>query len=74
MIVHTNIEKYTIFYTIMHGPKICTINKSLVELMQKRKTSSFLPWCICQHQQKQACPIKATVCNFSKLNWLWEFY
>ena len=29
MIVHTNIEKYTILYTIMHGP-ICTINKRLV--------------------------------------------
>ena len=27
MIVHTNIEKYTIFYPIMHGPQICTINK-----------------------------------------------
>ena len=30
MIVHTNIEKYTILYTIMHGPQICTINKRLV--------------------------------------------
>ena len=32
MIVHTNIEKYTILYTIMHGPQICTINKRLVNL------------------------------------------
>ena len=30
MIVHTNIEKYTIFYPVMHGPQICTINKRLV--------------------------------------------
>ena len=30
MIVHTNIEKYTILYTIMHGLQICTINKRLV--------------------------------------------
>ena len=30
MIVHTNIEKHAIFYTIMHGPQICTINKRLV--------------------------------------------
>ena len=30
MIVHTNIEKYTIFYTIRPGPQICTINKRLV--------------------------------------------
>ena len=30
MIVHTNIEQYTIFYSIMHGPQICTINKRLV--------------------------------------------
>ena len=30
MIVHTNIEKYTILYTIMHEPQICTINKRLV--------------------------------------------
>ena len=30
MIVHTNIDKYTIFYTIMHGLQICTINKRLV--------------------------------------------
>ena len=34
MIVHTNIEKYTILYTIMHGPQICTINKRLVNLLK----------------------------------------
>ena len=33
MIVHTNIEKCTIFYPIMHGPQICTINKRLVLLL-----------------------------------------
>ena len=32
MTVHTNIEKYTILYTIMHGPQICTINKRLVPI------------------------------------------
>ena len=32
MIVHTNIEKHAIFYTIMHGPQICTINKRLVHV------------------------------------------
>ena len=30
MIVHTNIEKYTIFYPIKREPQICTINKRLV--------------------------------------------
>ena len=33
MIVHTNIEKHAIFYTIMHGPQICTINKRLVLIL-----------------------------------------
>ena len=32
MIVHTNIEKHAIFYTIIHGPQICTINKRLVSV------------------------------------------
>ena len=32
MNVHTNIEKYTILYTIMHGLQISTINKRLVKL------------------------------------------
>ena len=34
MIVHTNIEKHAIFYTIMHGLQICTINKRLVLMLE----------------------------------------
>ena len=32
MIVHTNIEKYTILDAIMDGLQICTINKRLVKM------------------------------------------
>ena len=41
MIVHTNIEKYTILYTIMHGPQICTINKRLVIAKKRQKLEEF---------------------------------
>ena len=43
MIVHTNIEKYIILYTIMHGPQICTINKRLVQTLSSKKLLSYLP-------------------------------
>ena len=40
MIFHTNIEKYTILYTIMHEPQMCTI-KDLLFCFKKIIFASF---------------------------------
>ena len=42
MVVHTNVQKYTIFYTIMHRPQICRINKRLVKVRDGRGSFLYL--------------------------------
>ena len=44
MIVHTNIEKHAISYTIMHELQICTINKRLVRAKGYKKLPECRPF------------------------------